>query len=125
LKFILGGNFMKFKFYYKGNKSKTQTIKCDNKDSLMKILTIAKAELLKKNILKDIDFTDNKLMCKVDGKIYNMKELWNTFSTYKSNTTKNKDKKSKQNKHKKNKKKNKKVIMILSDLHVYLSYLQS
>ena len=105
---------MKFKFYYKGNKSKVQVIKCESEKDITMIATIAKAETVKKSILKDIDFSDARLVCEVNGKVLNMRELWEFINNKKykldkkSNLKKNKNKKDCKLKEKKKSKKDKK-----------------
>ena len=105
---------MKFKFYYKGNKKKSQVLDIENKKDLKLIATIAKAEISKNSILNDIDFSDGKLICKVKDKEFNMKELWQLIEqrleSDDNSDKKKKDKKKKKsnNKAEKSKKKSKK-----------------
>ena len=111
---------MKFVFYYdsKKGKKKQQTIKAKTSDELMRVATVAKCELTKKSILKDLDFTDINLVCEADGKKMNMKELLNSITSKKkvkkddtkSNDKSKKDKKKKKKSSEKKKKKKKDKI---------------
>ena len=68
---------MKFVFYVGGKKKKKQVIKAKTNEELMLVAKIAKCELTKNSILKDLDFSSSgKLMCTVKDKDFTMKELW-------------------------------------------------
>lgn len=105
---------MKFTFYYEGKKKKKQVIKTESKKDLLIIAKVAKCELTKYSILKDLDFSINngRLMCEVKDKKYTMQELWK-FLDNKLQVTENIKKKKdnnkldKKKKNKKDKKKNK------------------
>ena len=115
---------MKFIFYCDGKKKKKeQVIKAKTDSELMTVAKIVKCELTKNQILKDLDFSSGKLMCKVDGNKLTMQELW-TLLNKKFNITekvkskkdkpkgkkKDKDKKTKKDSSGKKKKKNKKSL---------------
>lgn len=112
---------MKIKFKA-GNKS--QTVSVTNVTDAKKIILIAKGELLKTDILKDIDFDSKKLTCKVDGQKVTLNELINglgeiidkTVSSSKNKENGKKDKKkSKKKKDKKSDSKTSKKKLDKSD----------
>ena len=101
---------MKFVFYYDGKKKKKeQVIKTKTNDDLMLVAKIAKCEITKTQILKDLDFSE-VLMCKVDDKKLTMYELWNflnkKFKLSENVKSKNKKKKKDKSKDKKQKSSN-------------------
>lgn len=97
---------MKFEFYLDSKKKKVQVIKAKSNEELLNIIKIAKCELTKNSLLKDLDFSANgRLMCKVKDKVMNMKELWAFLETkvkFKDDLSKSK-KSSKDNDKKKKK----------------------
>jgi len=115
---------MKFVFYCDGKKKKKeQVIKAKTDSELMLVAKIAKCELTKNQILKDLDFSSGKLMCKVDSDKFTMQELWSLLNKKFSiadkvkskkdkpkGKKKDKDKKSKKDSSVKKKKKNKKSL---------------
>ena len=105
---------MKFTFYYDGKKKKkTQVVKAETKEEMMLVAKIAKCELVRNSLLKDLDFSSTSLMCDIKDKTYNMKELWNLLNkkleiTQDMKKPKKKNKSKKENKKDSNKKKKKK-----------------
>ena len=95
---------MKIEFYFK-DKKKSQVVKVKSKEDIMTVAKIAKCNLTVNSLLKDLDFSKNsKLMWKIKGKEYNMKELWAYLIKHldmNNETPKKKDKKSKKKKNKK------------------------
>lgn len=67
---------MKFTFFIEGKKKKQQIIKVKNNEDLILVAKIAKCELTKNSILKDLDFSAGRLLCIVKDKKLTMKELW-------------------------------------------------
>lgn len=102
---------MKFIFFNSCDKKKNQTIKAKTQEEFMSVAKIAKCELTKNSILKDLDFKGNRLMCKIDDKVLSMKELWELLDKKLKITDKvSKDKKKKKSDKKKKKKDKKKKI---------------
>ena len=109
---------MKFIFYVGEKKKKNQVIKVKTNEELMTVAKIAKCELTKNSILKDLDFSAGKLMCLVKDKELSMKELWaylepklrNGDSNNKIKDDTKKKKKNKDSDKKKNKKKKKSSV---------------
>lgn len=100
---------MKFEFYLDNKKKKVQVIKAKSNEELLNVIKIAKCELTKNSLLKDLDFSANgKLMCKVKDKVMNMKELWAFLETkVKFKDDLSKSKKSTKDSNKKKKKSSK------------------
>lgn len=113
---------MKFEFYYKGKKKKTQVIKAKTYDEFKMVATIAKCEITRENILKDLDLSEHILLCKVNDNVLSMKDLWKYITqkvdkinnksdekkTKKKKVKDSSDKKDESKKKKKDKKKKKK-----------------
>ena len=100
---------MKFTFYLENKKKKQQVIKAKTKEDIINVAKVAKCELTKNSILKDLDFSSNgKLICIVKNKEYNMKELWNLLNKKLQLIENNKNKDDKKEKSKKKKSNNKK-----------------
>lgn len=107
---------MKFVFYIGGKKKKQQIIKAKTNDDFILVAKIAKCELTKNSILKDLDFSAGKLMCLVKDKELNMKELWAYLepklkSSETNNKSNSKKKKNKDLDKKESKKKDKSFIV--------------
>ena len=100
---------MKFIFFNSCDKKKNQTIKAKTQEEFMSVAKIAKCELTKNSILKDLDFKGNRLMCKIDDKVLSMKELWELLDKKLKNTKKDYKEKKKKKKDKKKKDKKKKI----------------
>ena len=96
---------MKIEFYRNNDKKKRQIIKCD-KEQYINIAKLAKCELLIRNNLKDLDFSDGQLMCIIKDKKYNMKELFNLISSKLNADNKKACKEDKKNKKSDKKKSN-------------------
>lgn len=97
---------MKFVFYNKKDKKKVQVIKVESQEDYRTLATIAKCEITKQSILKDLDFSSAQLMCKTKDDTYTMKELWKLASNKLTTSTKEK-KKANNKKNKKSGKDNK------------------
>ena len=96
---------MKFTFFIEGKKKKQQIIKVKNNEDLILVAKIAKCELTKNSILKDLDFSAGRLLCIVKDKKLTMKELWAYIEPKINGSTDKKkdDKKSNKDKNKKKK----------------------
>lgn len=105
---------MKFTFYIDSKKKKQQVIKAKTSKELITVAKIAKCELTKNSILKDLDFSSNgKLMCIVKDKALTMKELW-AYLEPKLQNDNNIEKKDKPEKKKKENKKDKKKKSLIA-----------
>lgn len=65
---------MKVVFKVEGSK-KEQVFKIKNEEDLRTVLLIAKAEDIRTRRLPDLDFSEARLTCKIDGKKASMKKL--------------------------------------------------
>lgn len=99
---------MKFTFYSKGKKKKSQVVKINNKNDFKCLLTLCKCEITKESILHDLDFSSQSLICEYKGKEYSMKKLYDlVVNKLMSEYEGSKD--SKKKKQSKSKKKDKKT----------------
>ena len=102
-------------FFIEGKKKKQQVIKVKDNNDLIVVAKIAKCELTKNSILKDLDFSAGRLLCIVKDKKLTMKELWAYLEPKINGATDKKKDDKKSKKSDKNKKKNKKKSSVAGE----------